>query len=279
MSQQTASRSTQQDPGLPIASVQAAQGDSSESQSSLASGNPEPQPVDNNQINWGAPSPTSSPVEQRPNDFGEELTSIIDTSNGLVNTMLSFQGLDDTNGSPTVSESSQTLPEHRTGLVRPTAPSTWERPPDPKSTIQPGIITASIFGLLAFIALGLYLSRRWRRKRTRQRTRSIINLLDRVREKQTGLGIDGSPEKTRTSGPTLDVADAEAGVIQSDTSNAYGTGRSSAVMQVPLPARLHSEVVGEIHDGPLATVEAQSTPFKLTGTHMPARPSPLRTVD
>ncbi|KAG8854616.1 hypothetical protein FRB91_003325 [Serendipita sp. 411] len=255
MSQTTTdNHSTQQE--LPIASVHAAQ----EDPQPLSSSNPESQPSDHNQVIWNPPGPTSSPiaVDEAGDSTGNEVTnneSSSDLSSGHIDSILSSQtALSNNNGSPTTSERVQTIPEHRTGLVRPTAPSTWERPPDPKAVIQPGIITACIFGLVALMALSLCITRRWRRKRTRQRTRSVINLLNRVHEKRRDAG---SPDEQSQGAAPLDMGDTEIGITQSNTSNgAYFVDHSIVGMKTPVAARVHME--------------------RLADAYIPTRPSPLR---
>ncbi|PVG02221.1 hypothetical protein CPB86DRAFT_751622 [Serendipita vermifera] len=165
------------------------------------------------------------------------------------------------------------IPTSRTGLIRPSALSSWERPADPAPTVPPGIITAAIFAALAFVGLSLILVRVWRRRRTRRRTRSVMNLIDRAR-RERGEGPDGEiPEMVPYMFETKPHNDTNIGVQHDE-----GTP-SLASLPTALSAKMRPRSIKGLIKGPFPVDQQGLSPTVFithSVPHAPTRSSPLR---
>lgn len=168
--------------------------------------------------------------------------------------------------------STQTIPASRTGLIRPSFTSTWTRPSDPVTRIQPGIAAASVFVLVGIIAVALILVRRWRRNRTRRRARSVINLVNWQQEKN-----NTSPtEKTTEHVP---ISEVEGGLFANNAG--VGANSNSALDQLkpPIAAKTRPGSVKGFKESPFPSIQSgppSSSTVSFVHPHAPAKPSPLR---
>jgi hypothetical protein len=172
----------------------------------------------------------------------------------------------------------QTLPVSRTGLIRPSFTSTYTRPEDPVPGIQPGIAAASVFFFFGILAVGLLLVRRWRRHRTRRRTRSILTLLNEHQE-EGGHGCVPSNTPREKLQVRLTLSDVESGFASNNAG--VGTHPDPAVdeLKAPIAAKLRPDSVKGFKESPFPTTQTgfSSVPgVKFALPYAPAKSSPLR---
>jgi len=238
------------------------------------------QQSDNNANTIAAAAATSPiPTDVALTSSSQESTMLPDANAPVV--LAESQVVMDAGGSKTSSSTMQSIPVSRTGLIRPTFSSTWERPSDPVAAIQPGIITASVFVLIGFAAVALMFARRWRRRRTRRRTRATIDFLNRsVYEEgqgdEKGSGLASPKEKRRVRGTILDM---ETGLIANNAGVGAHSDPAIDELRPPVAAKTRPDSVKGFKESPFPTVYAGVSPTPMVRfvlPHAPAKPSPLR---
>lgn len=172
----------------------------------------------------------------------------------------------------------QTLPVSRTGLIRPSFTSTYTRPEDPVPGVQPGIAAASVFFFFGILAVGLLLVRRWRRHRTRRRTRSVLTLLNAHQEEGEYKSV-GSRTPREKLQVRLTLSDVEAGFASNNAG--VGTHPDPAVdeLKAPIAAKIRPDSVKGFKESPFPTTQTgfSSVPgVKFALPYAPAKSSPLR---
>ena len=168
------------------------------------------------------------------------------------------------------SSSTQTIPVSRTGLIRPTFTSTYTRPSDPGNSIQPGIAAASIVLLIGLAVIALILVRRWRRNRTRRRTRSVVNFLNKHQEKN---GQENADPTEKTQG----MSDVESGFLANNAGVGAHSNPSLDELKPPIVAKTRPGSVKGFQKSPFPTTQkGLSSTVKFALPHAPAKPSPLR---
>jgi hypothetical protein len=183
------------------------------------------------------------------------------------------QAVMDSGASRTYQPLEMTIPSYRSGLIRPTMSSIYAPLPDPVQSVQPGIITASIFAMFGILCVALVLVRRWRRNRTRRRTRSVINLLNRAKAQE--IVSSASDEKFEERGAASEI---ETGLTPDDNGLGSNLDSSYEDLATPVAAKTRPESAKGFKEGPFPTVQRIPSTFnvKFNVPHAPTKPSPLR---
>jgi len=232
-----------------------------------------PQSVDsvNNAVPNNANNAQTS-VTQPVADTATSQDPVTPSDNNMV-PLAQSQAVMDSGASRTYQPLAMSIPSYRSGLIRPTMSSTYSRPPDQAQSVQPGIITASIFAMFGILCVALVFVRRWRRNRTRRRTRSVINLLNRAKAQE--IVSSASEEKF---GERSAAYEMETGLTPDDNGLGSNVDSSYEDLAAPVAAKTRPESAEGFKEGPFPTAQRIPSTFnvKFNVPHAPTKPSPLR---